>query len=185
VRRTIRPSQGRIGEPVRFWKIEGGLIGSALRDLGMLLDMAEVNWRLWVLGYSRDQQFSLMREFGLDFLFAGTWSLFTLALIFVVLALIGLHLVRQGRIKQPLAVRLYRRFCRRLAVIGLPRAPHEGPLDYSRRISRSRPDLAPQIASITRLYIGLRYGARQTRQQRQALSDLVRRFRPRRLTRAG
>ncbi len=184
VRSTIRPDLGRIGEPVSFLEIEGSLIGAALRDIGMLLDTAEVNWRFWVLGYSRDQQFSLMREFGLDFMFASAWGVFALCLIFGVLALTGLRLVWQGRVKQPPAVRIYHRFCRRLAAIGLPRAPHEGPLDYSLRVSRLRPDLAPQIVAISRLYIGLRYGARQTRQQRQALIDQVRRFHPRRINRA-
>lgn len=185
VRYAIQPGRGVVGEPVRFLDIRDGILGSTLRDLGMLLDAAEVNWRTWVLGYSRDQQFSLMREFGLDFFFAGGWGLLTLSLVFGVLGLIGLRLVQLGRIKQPQVVRLYNLFCRRMAAIGLPRGAHEGPLDYSTRTSRLRPDLAPQIIAITRLYIGLRYGQRQTRPQRMALADGVRHFRPRRLNRAG
>jgi len=184
VRRTIQTGRGLIGEPVRFLG-DQNFIGSALKDIGMLLDAAEINWRMWVLGYSRDQQFSLMREFGLDFLYAGDWGFVTIALVFGVLALIGLRLVMQGRVKQPPVVRLYRLFCRRMADVGLPRAPSEGPLDYSSRTCRQRPDLAPQIIAITRLYIGLRYGAQRTRPQRQAFISQVRRFRPRRLRRAG
>jgi protein-glutamine gamma-glutamyltransferase len=185
VRRSIQAAQGRIGEPVRFLGDRDSLIGTALRNLGMALDAAEVNWRTWVLGYSRDRQFGLMREFGLDFLFAGQWGLLTILSIFGVLTLIGLRLVLQGRVKQPLVVRLYRLFCRRMAHIGLPRKPSEGPLDYSLRTSRQRPDLAPEIIAITRLYIGLRYGARRTRPQRHAFVARVRRFRPRRLSGAG
>jgi hypothetical protein len=186
IRRTIQTGRGLIGEPVRFLIDQNNLIGSALKDIGMLLDAAEINWRMWVLGYSSEEQFSLMRELGLDFLYVRDWGVYmTIALIFGVLALIGVLLVMQGRVKHPQAVRLYRLFCHRMASIGLPRAPSEGPLDYSFRTCRQRPDLAPQIVAITRLYIGLRYGAQRTRPQRQAFSAQVRRFRPRRLRRAG
>jgi protein-glutamine gamma-glutamyltransferase len=181
IRRSIQTGRGFIGEPVRFLGDQNNLIGSALKDIGMLLDAAEINWRMWVLGYSRDQQFSLMRELGLDFLYGGDWGLVTIALVFAVLALIGLRLIMQGKVKYPLAVKLYRLFCRRMAGVGLPRAPSEGPLDYSFRACRQRPDLAPQIIAITRLYIGLRYGAQRTKPQRQAFIAQVRRFRPRRL----
>jgi transglutaminase-like putative cysteine protease len=90
---AIQPGLGSIGEPARFMEIRQGLVFSALENLGMLLDAAEINWRFWVLGYSRDQQFSLIREFGLDFLFAGGWTWVTLGLIYMVLTLIGLRLV--------------------------------------------------------------------------------------------
>jgi transglutaminase-like putative cysteine protease len=182
---AIQPRLGSIGEPARFMDIRQGLVFSALENLGMLLDAAEINWRFWVLGYSRDQQFSLIREIGLDYLFAGGWTWITLGLIYMVLTLIGLRLVWQGQRKQSSVSRLYQRFCSRMAAIGLPRAPQEGPLDYSLRTCRQRPDLAPQIQAITRLYIGLRYGARQTRPQRQALIERVKAFRPRRVSRGG
>jgi transglutaminase-like putative cysteine protease len=184
VRNAIQPEFGSVGDPARFMGMQAGVINSALRDLGMLLDTAEVNWREWVLGFSRDQQFGLMRGLGMQFLRAGGWGILSVGLITAVLALIGLRLVLQGRVKTSQEVRLYRLFCRRMANIGLPRAAHEGPLDYSIRISRQRPDLAPQIQAISRLYIGLRYGARQTRPQRNALTTRVRSFRPRRINRA-
>lgn len=184
VRNSIRPELGSIGDPARFMGAQAGVIGSVLRDIGMLLDTAEVNWREWVLGFSRDQQFGLMRGLGFGFLRAGGWSILSVGLIFSVLLLIGLRLVLQGRIKTSPEVRLYRLFCHRMAAIGLPRSPREGPLDYSIRTCRQRPDLAPQIQAITRLYIGLRYGARKTLPQRQAFNSSVRGFRPRRVSRA-
>ena len=55
--------------------------------------------------------------------------------------------------------RAYLRFCRTLARQGLPRDPAEGPGDYAARLAALRPDLAPAVAAITRLYIALRYGA--------------------------
>ncbi|MEJ2456220.1 MAG: DUF3488 and transglutaminase-like domain-containing protein [Candidatus Thiodiazotropha sp.] len=185
VRSAIQPGLGSIGEPIRFVLSEQGWLGSALGNVAMLLDAAEVNWRMWVLGYSRDQQFSLMREFGLDFLFGGGWTAITLGLVFGVLTLIGLRLLKQGEMKTPPVVRCYRLFCQRMAAIGLARTAHEGPLDFSARSCRQRPDLATQIQEITRLYIGLRYGNRPTPSQWRAFSDRVKRFRPRRVSRAG
>ncbi len=185
VRSAIQPGLGSIGEPVRFVRSGEDWVGSALDNVAMLLDAAEINWRMWVLGYSRDQQFSLMREFGLDFLFGGGWTAITLGLVFGVLGLIGLRLLKQGETKAAPVLRRYQLFCQRMAAIGLSRTPHEGPLDYSRRVCKLRPDLAPQIREITRLYIGLRYGARQSASQWRVFSERVKRFRPRRLSRAG
>ncbi len=184
VRNSIQPGVGGIGDPVRFLQGQGGLIQSALNDLGMLLDTAEVNWREWVLGFNRDQQFSLLRGLGFGFWRSGGWSILAVVLIVSVLGLIGLRLWLKARLKLSPTIRLYRRFCHRMAAIGLPRAPQEGPLDFSIRSCQLRPDLAPQIRAITRLYIGLRYGPRETRPQRLALAEQVRRFRPRRLSRA-
>jgi transglutaminase-like putative cysteine protease len=185
IRKSIQPQRGSIGEPVSFMLSREGLIGTAFNNLSMILDAAEVNWRRWILGYNRDQQFSVMRRFGMNFLFGKAWTAIPVTLIFSVLALIALRLLQQGRVKQTPVLKYYRLFCHRMAYIGLPRAPQEGPLDYSTRISRLRPDLAAQIREITRLYIGLRYGPRKTSTQRQAFVRQVRRFRPRRISRAG
>jgi protein-glutamine gamma-glutamyltransferase len=184
VRNSIQTGASGIGEPVRFFGGQEGFIQSTLHDLGMLLDTAEVNWREWVLGYNRDQQFSLMRQLGFGFWRSGGWSILAVALIVSVLGLVSLRLLLKARLKPTQTVRLYQRFCQRMAAVGLPRAAKEGPLDYSIRSSQMRPDLAPQIRSITRLYIGLRYGPRQTKPQRHAFAEQVRRFRPRRLNRA-
>lgn len=185
VRSSIRTGLGSIGEPVLFIGQNEGLLAESIRNMRMFLDAMEVNWERWILGYSREQQFGLMQLFGYEFMRQGGWGLLILLLIFSVLSLITLRLLMQGRIKQGQTVRLYGKFCRRMAAIGLPRHEHEGPLDYSRRSCQQRPDLAPQIREITKLYIGLRYGPHQTRPQRHALADRVRRFRPARLSRAG
>jgi transglutaminase-like putative cysteine protease len=185
VRSTIRTGLGSIGEPVRFIGQQDGFFAVNLRNVRMLLDAMEVNWERWILGYNREQQFGLMQLFGFQFMRHGGWVLLVLGLVFSVLGLITLRLLMQGRIKQGQTVRLYQKFCRRMAGIGLPRIAREGPLEYSRRTSQERPDLAPQIREITKLYIGLRYGPRQTRPQQHALMDRVRHFRPGRLRRAG
>ena len=54
--------------------------------------------------------------------------------------------------------RAYVRLCRKLARAGLARDAHEGPLAYSARIARGRPDLAPRTQPLLVRYAQLRYG---------------------------
>jgi len=49
--------------------------------------------------------------------------------------------------------------CRKLAGAGLPRAAHEGALDYAARVAAARPELARTILDLAARYSALRYGA--------------------------
>jgi len=181
IRNAIQPNIGSVGDPVMFRLDESGLIGSSLRNIGMFLDNSNLQWRRWVLAYSREEQFGLIRELGLDFLPARGWGFLLIGMVALVLGLIAWRLIALGRVETDPIVSLYHRFCRRLAAVGLPRRGHEGPQDYADRVSTQRPDLAQQVSKITRLYIRCRYGAAATSLNRQELIRLVRRFRPRRV----
>ena len=79
------------------------------------------------------------------------------------------------------AVRLYVRYCARLARIGLPRAAHEGPLEYAERVAVARRDLALEVRAIAQRFALLRYADAP-----DGLADLrarVRAFRQRRAPR--
>jgi len=139
-------------------------------------------WNRWVLGYDQRRQRDLLRDFGLE---APSWSVLAgwLALASVaLLALLALPWIRArgggDRVQDA-----YLRYCRKLARIGLARAPQEGPLDYARRCVRRRPDLRAAVEAITGRYVSLRYGERGGRQARRELRGLVRQFRPARLAR--
>jgi len=54
--------------------------------------------------------------------------------------------------------RAYTRLCRKLARIGLPRAPHQGPLAYAQAVIRFRPDLANRVGPLLQMYAELRFG---------------------------
>jgi protein-glutamine gamma-glutamyltransferase len=179
IRNAIQPTVGSVGDPVMFRLDKTGLIGSMLSDVGMFLDNSNLQWRRWVLAYSREEQFGLIRELGLDFLATREWGFIIIGLVGMVLGLIAWRLIQQGRVKLDPVLSIYRRFCRRLAAIGLPRQAHEGPLDYATRVSQQRPDLAHQIKVITSLYVRCRYGVAATPSNRLALARWVRRFRPR------
>ena len=178
IRFPIRTDFGEQGSPVKFQFDSHGIISSALRQIGHLLDNANIQWRRWVIGYSREHQFNLMRTFGFDTLSRLQWSLVAAGLIAIPLLLVGLRLVMAG--KQPISpvILAYHRYCRRLSKLGIPRQPHEGPLDYAKRASAYRPDLTAPISRITSLYIQLRYGPDPDRQQLQTLVRQVRRFHP-------
>jgi len=52
---------------------------------------------------------------------------------------------------------MYEYFCRKIARLGVPRDPSEGPLDFAQRASRSLPNESNRILQIVDTYILLRY----------------------------
>ena len=52
---------------------------------------------------------------------------------------------------------LYEYFCRKIARLGVPRDPCEGPLDFARRAAQSLPNESNRIRQIADAYILLRY----------------------------
>jgi hypothetical protein len=105
------------------------------------------------------------------------WEYLVLALV---LALVGFFLALTAylawkfrpRSRDPVA-HVYEQMCRKLAKLGWPRLPHEGPNDYVARVARSRPDLAPQLAELRTVYVGLRYGPAPLATQLSRLKFLV------------
>lgn len=120
-------------------------------------DVVNSKWNMWVMDYGREMQFELMRTMGFT---APTW----LNAVMIMAAGIGLILLlisalwMHRRQKPDPVVKVYQKFCRKLAKTGLHRAPSEGPLDFCRRLIHVRADLREPVSSITAAYIELRYG---------------------------
>lgn len=147
----------------------------ALRNLRAAWDAVNYQWSQWVLGYTPQRQLEFLSWLG--FVEADLTGMTTaLALTVAGMVLVLAWMTRRARAPEDRVVRDYRRFCARLAGIGLPRAAHEGPLAYAQRIGRVRPDLAAQVEHVTRLYTGLRYG--DVPLDRTLLARAVSRFRP-------
>ena len=121
-------------------------------------DAINNGWNQWVLAYGPELQSRFFAHIGLTY---GNWlqlAVVLLAAMCAVLLVVWLALWWRHRIPPPSAVqRSYARFCRKLAAQGLKRAGSEGPLDYARRVSRARPDLADTVHVITSQYVSLRY----------------------------
>jgi protein-glutamine gamma-glutamyltransferase len=139
------------------------------------LDAVNNGWNQWVLAYGPELQERFLTGIGLHY---GDWGELALVLLILIGGLLaGISLVlwwRHRPTPESAVIRAYARFCRKLAKYGLPRASHEGPLDYARRINQLRPDLAVQIDAITSIYIALRYAEFG---DQKSLQRLVRNFR--------
>ncbi|MHB1566155.1 MAG: transglutaminase TgpA family protein [Acidiferrobacter sp.] len=138
-------------------------------------DAAITAWDNWVMSYDWRRQAQLLRRLG--WRDAGRAALALALLAVMVLAAYAIRALG-ARVPVPTdpALAAWRRAGQRLAAVGLPAAPHEGPLTYARRVRRARPDLAADITHLTTLYIAVRYG--DGADQLPLLRRAVRRFRP-------
>lgn len=151
-----------------------------LNLLRLQLDRIDYVWHRWVLGFDNDlQQTLLTRWLGgsdparIGLALAGIGAL--------ILAVIAARLLLQLR-QQPEtpALRAFRRFCRRLAKLGLVRKPAEAPSAFAQRVVRKRPDLAASVTEITRLFERISYAGGGADCEAQLLAAVAR-FRPKRL----
>ena len=120
-------------------------------------DWVNNQWNHWVLGYGPDIQQQFLSRFGLD-----DWSNMILALTFgvsIVLGLLSFGLMRQflPRREPDPVQQQWLKLCKRLRRAGLEQSPAEGPLDFSGRVARERPDLAAAMQQACALYLRLRY----------------------------
>ena len=148
-----------------------------LRQMLLTWDLMANTWNQWVLGYTPERQRQFLAKVGID---DATWQtlaailLCATGLIVAVLVVLTLRQLRT-RVHDPVKV-AYLRYCNKLRRKGLPRDPSEGPVDYANRLERLRPDLSPAIATITGLYISLRYGAEADMTGLRELQHRIRQF---------
>ena len=127
---TALPNQ--IGPEV-FNFAPSGRLGRLFRNLRYGWDTVNNTWNQWVLGYGPARQQSLLEKFGID---ATNWRsllLWLLTAIIFLLALVSVWLIRAAPTPDPV-VKLYQRFCTKLARVGLRRRAHEGPHDFANRV---------------------------------------------------
>jgi transglutaminase-like putative cysteine protease len=155
--------------------VRGG--GEWLHQFRLSWDFMANTWNQWVLGYTPERQRWLLENFGMD---NATWQKMAAALFClagVIVAIFTALALRQlkDRVRDPVKI-AYARFCDKLRKKGLPRDAAEGPADYARRLESLRPDLAPAVTAITRLYVAMRYGAESGAAALAELQQRVRRF---------
>lgn len=130
-----------------------------LRQLDLAWDSVNNHWNQWVLGYSPQRQMAFLQDLGMG---RPHWlDLALMAAVAVAGALLVLAAIMAFRFRPPRpdpTARTYGRFCRKLERVGLGRRPHEGPVDFARRVSEARPDLADAVLGISDAYVALRYG---------------------------
>ncbi len=126
-------------------------------QMNYLLDAANNNWNQWVLSYDKVKQQQLLKNMGLDINWQGMTILLTviIAILLLIYASWMFWFTQYKNINKEQY--LYLRFCKKLAKVGLQHKSAEGPLDYAKRVSRMRPDLANAVKQIINFYIQIRY----------------------------
>lgn len=149
----------------------------ARRQLRLSLDAVNTAWQRWVLDYNQARQKEFLARFG----FENVNPLRLVGMLALLVALVmGLYVfVTRRRAPRPDPVqRVYLKFCRKLARLGLVRARHEGALVFAARGVQQLPQHAATIALITRLYLQLRYGGIDDDAQHRTFVQQVAAFRP-------
>ncbi len=137
------------------------------------------HWDQWVVGYNVDRQRQFFSQLGfpsIDWRMLGFWLMVATFAVGGAVTL-GL-LVRDRPPRREASLVAWNRYCAKLAAIGVPRDPSEGPVDYLARVRAERPRSAVSAAEITRRYVAARYGTGATREELRALRRLVRDFHP-------
>jgi transglutaminase-like putative cysteine protease len=149
-----------------------------LRQMRLTWDSLANAWNQWVLGYDPERQREFMKRIGID---RDTWemlaAILVVATLSVTLALFLLTMRRMRATADPV-LRAYQLFCGKLERIGLARDAAEGPAAYAARLASVRPELQAAIASITHLYIRLRYGNEAMPGAQRELDQRVKAFTP-------
>ena len=133
-------------------------------------------WNQWVVGYNVDRQRELLSRLGMP---SPSWEKMAMTLFWLVglvVACFSLWILRRAREQDPVA-RAWRRFCRKLARHGTERRDAEGPRAFAARAAVEQPHVAADVAEISDLYVGLRYGAAPDLESLALLRQRVREFR--------
>ena len=157
--------------------LQGGL--PLLRELRLSWDSLANSWNQWVLGYTPERQRALLTRAGIEDATWRTLAALLLGVSSVIVLVLVLVTVRRLRVRVRDPVRLaYIAFCNKLRQRGLMRDAAEGPLAYSERVGRARPDLEHTVRDFTGLYVDLRYGEDATNERVTRLKQLAREFSP-------
>jgi transglutaminase-like putative cysteine protease len=152
---------GAEGDAARFYLGGGGMLSGLVRNLGWGVDAMRLNWYRWVVNYDNRQQGNFFNTLGL-----ADWQPRTIRALLIGISLgflLAVYLWARSRITPGIGplLRAWRIFQGRMARIGLIQGRSEGPLDFMRRSSSQRPDLAAEIIGISKAYMALRYGPKQ------------------------
>ncbi|WP_283743283.1 DUF3488 and transglutaminase-like domain-containing protein [Sideroxydans sp. CL21] len=148
-----------------------------LLKLRFNLDALTNQWNQWVLGYNTERQFAFLTRLGMEDI---TWKKLAINMLSGVALLVGIFtllMLRRLSVRQTDAVQaLWLKACRKLEKAGLPRAPHEGAMDYATRIAAARPELTEEIYDLAARYASLRYGGEAEKDGLAAFRNAVRAF---------
>jgi protein-glutamine gamma-glutamyltransferase len=149
-----------------------GLLGGFGTPLWNARDWMRRNWNDLVLGFDASRQQRLLKPLGIDKLEGQQ-----LALMFAIAAGLALlwmvWLSARGKREADPLLRAWRRLNTRYRRFGLERDSHETAGDWTERVARLRPDLAPALRELSHRFAIWRYAEYQPGQQAHALSGKI------------
>lgn len=127
-----------------------------LKQARQLWSSVDYQWQRWVINYDNKNQSRFLSSLGIaDIKAMIYWMVGIIGLITAVLSWILLY---QKQKTTDRVLRIYDRFCKKLAKRGLSRGTGEGVKDFAERAKRKLPGQATDIDQITGLFVKLRYG---------------------------
>jgi hypothetical protein len=145
------------GAQTAFAFARNSWLGGIAQDVELVWDQANYFWYDRVVQFDEFKQQDLWVSLGLFQMSAIKLAAWGLALFGLPLLVLSLWLSRRARHPDP-AVRLWLKFCDRLAKQGIAREPGEGPLAFAKRAAQMFPVQATGIVNAANLYAQHRYG---------------------------
>ncbi|EIC28047.1 MULTISPECIES: transglutaminase TgpA family protein [Methylomicrobium] len=166
------------GETIYFESAAGefGKIVSFLKQAGLIWDTVDYGWQRWIINYNGTHQAHFLAGFGIK----GSRAMLNWlgAILLAVTVLSSLAILYRRRRQLDPALRIYARFCGRLARKGLVKGTGEGPKDFAERVKAALPEHADEVDGITEIFMNLRYGRRPNPQNIERLKRRVAAFKP-------
>lgn len=151
--------------------------GGVWREIALAWDSVNHSWNRLVVNYGPELQQRLLRNLGLADLGRYTLGLLTVVIAGITLAGVWLLGLRLRPHRDPV-IREWQRVRARLRRQGFSTPPTEAATHLAKRVAASRPELAPAMGRIARLYNALRYQRRARTGDLERLQREARRFRP-------
>ena len=128
-----------------------------INQIKSLWEALNYQWDTRVMGFDADVQDVLLTSLGLTNRGPLPLVMQVLVVIAAVLIIYAGWMQLRTRPRTDRIQELYKRFCQKLARIGVQRDPWEGPSDFATRAAQSLPNESGRVRWITETYIALRY----------------------------
>jgi transglutaminase-like putative cysteine protease len=133
------------------------LRSGVLTNVRIVWQTLSYEWDTRFLAFDADVQDVFLASMGIG---SGGPLLLIIEILLVAIALLAIYFAwmqRRTRSRVDRVKALYEYFCRKIARLGVPRDPCEGPLDFAQRAAQSLPNESNRIWQIADTYVLLRY----------------------------
>jgi len=149
-----------------------------LGELALSIDAINAAWDQWVLAFGPDTQLAILAKLGIKRPNFRHLLGATVIACGAFLAILAWYLARPATIPADPPLRLYLKFCAKLARVFRRRESAEGPCDYAGAAIAAHPKLNTEIETITKLYLSLRYEHCDNDAALHELRKKIQQFRP-------